>query len=167
MSPWSTLTGQPRPAPDDLRRLAAAHGVATGYRNERREPVDVDADVVIRVLGLLDVEAGTEAARRAELAKLADAVAIAERIARVAKRARIRVPAAAGALRSRLYAAGAVRSESALEDGSLDMTVELPDVELVSLARTPGVQIVTTTGETPAAAMPCAPEEAYLQSASR
>lgn len=93
--------------------------------------------------------------------------AISERISRVAKRARIRVPASAGALRSRLYAAGAVRSESFLEDGSLDMTVELPEVELVTLARTPGVQIVATDGETPSAAMPCAPEEAYLQSVSR
>lgn len=60
----------PRPAPDDLRRLASAHGVATSYRNERREPVDVDADVVIKVLGLLDVPAATETDRRAELAKL-------------------------------------------------------------------------------------------------
>ncbi|GAA4537913.1 4-alpha-glucanotransferase [Mycobacterium paraffinicum] len=62
----------PRPVPDDLRRLAAAHGVATSYRNERREPVDVDADVVIRVLGLLDVAAASEADRRRELAKLAE-----------------------------------------------------------------------------------------------
>ncbi len=62
----------PKPIHDDLRRLAAAHGVATGYRNERREPVEVDADVVVRVLGLLDVEAGTEADRRGELAKLAE-----------------------------------------------------------------------------------------------
>jgi 4-alpha-glucanotransferase len=62
----------PKPIPDDLRRLAAAHGVATSYRNERREPVQVDADVVIRVLALLDVEAGTEADRHAELAKLAE-----------------------------------------------------------------------------------------------
>jgi GTP-binding protein HflX len=88
--------------------------------------------------------------------------AIAERIARVARRARLRVPASAGALRAKLYAAGAVRGESVLEDGSLDLTVELPDVELVALARTPGVYIV----ETPSAAMACAPEEAYLQSAS-
>lgn len=58
--------------PEDLARLAAAHGVATSYRNERREPVDVDADVVIRVLGLLDVPAGTAAERSAELAKLAE-----------------------------------------------------------------------------------------------
>ena len=64
------VTTEPAPVPDDLRRLADAHGVATFYRNERREPVNVDADVVIRVLGLLDVEAGTEAQRRAELTLL-------------------------------------------------------------------------------------------------
>lgn len=66
------MTAHPKPAPDDLRRLAAAHGVATSYRNERREPVEVDADVVIRVLGLLDVDAGTEAGRRRELGRLAE-----------------------------------------------------------------------------------------------
>ena len=65
-------TANPEPAPDDLRRLAAAHGVATSYNNERREPVNVDADVVIRVLGLLDVDATTDSARRGELAKLAE-----------------------------------------------------------------------------------------------
>ncbi len=63
---------RPQPVSDDLRQLAAAHGVATSYRNERREPVDVDADVVIKVLGLLDVEASTESDRRAELVKLAE-----------------------------------------------------------------------------------------------
>lgn len=55
---------------DDLRRLAAAHGVATAYRNERRELVQVDADVVTRVLRLLDVEAGSETDCRHELARL-------------------------------------------------------------------------------------------------
>lgn len=57
-------------APDDLRRLAAAHGVATAYRNERRELVQVDADVVVQILRLLEVEAGSEADRRAELVRL-------------------------------------------------------------------------------------------------
>lgn len=56
--------------PDDLRRLAAAHGVATCYRNERRELVQVDTDVVIRILRLLEVEAGTDTDRRRELARL-------------------------------------------------------------------------------------------------
>ena len=64
------MTGPATKLPEDLRRLAAAHGVATSYNNERREPVEVDADVVIRVLGLLDVEAGTEDDRRRELARL-------------------------------------------------------------------------------------------------
>ncbi|PRC44779.1 hypothetical protein C6A85_98505, partial [Mycobacterium sp. ITM-2017-0098] len=59
----------PKPVPEDLRRLAAAHGVATSYRNERREPVDVDADVVIRVLGLLEVDAATDADRKRELTR--------------------------------------------------------------------------------------------------
>lgn len=58
--------------PDDLRRLAKAHGVATFYRNERREPVEVDADVVVKVLSLLEVEAATEPARLRELDKLAE-----------------------------------------------------------------------------------------------
>jgi hypothetical protein len=58
--------------PEDLRQLAKAHGVATFYRNERREPVEVDPDVVVRVLGLLEVDAATDADRRRELAKLAE-----------------------------------------------------------------------------------------------
>ncbi|WP_024442391.1 4-alpha-glucanotransferase [Mycobacterium sp. UM_WGJ] len=57
-------------APDDLRRLATAHGVATAYRNERREMVQVDEDVVVRVLRLLEVEARSAADRRHELARL-------------------------------------------------------------------------------------------------
>lgn len=64
------MTPTHAPVPDDLRRLAQAHGVATSYRNERREPVDVDADVIIRVLGLLEVDAATDADRRRELARV-------------------------------------------------------------------------------------------------
>jgi GTP-binding protein HflX len=86
--------------------------------------------------------------------------AIAERIARFARLARLQVPAAAGALRSRLYAAKTVREERVTEDGSFDLLVELPDVELLALARTPGVQILEVRGPD----MPCAPADAYLQS---
>jgi GTP-binding protein HflX len=86
--------------------------------------------------------------------------AVAERLSRFARRARLRVPASAGALRSRLYAAHAVRAESAAEDGSLELAVELPDLELLVLARTAGVQIL----EVQAAEMPCTPGSAYLQS---
>src|SRR5947209_3684914 len=38
-----------------LEQLAAAHGIATWYRDARRQRVDVDAQVVRRVLGLLGV----------------------------------------------------------------------------------------------------------------
>ena len=86
--------------------------------------------------------------------------AIAERIARFTRVARIRVPAAAGALRSRLYSAKAVREEQSADDGSSELLVELPDVELLVLARTPGVQILEVLGPD----MPCAPGDAYLQS---
>lgn len=86
--------------------------------------------------------------------------AVAERLSRFARRARLRVPASAGALRSRLYAARAVRAESAAEDGSLELAVELPDLELLVLARTAGVQILEVQGPE----MPCTPGSAYLQS---
>jgi 4-alpha-glucanotransferase len=51
----------------ELIELAGAHGVATTYRDGERRPVEVDADVVVRVLGLLDVDAGSPEARRASL----------------------------------------------------------------------------------------------------
>ena len=77
-----------------------------------------------------------------------------------ARRARIRLETSAGAVRSRLFAAKVVRGETVLDDGSIELSVELPDVELLALARTAGVQIV----EAPADNMPCAPDSAYLQS---
>ena len=86
--------------------------------------------------------------------------AVAERISRFARSARVQVPASAGALRSRLYAAKAVREERTLDDGSIELLVELPDTELLALARTAGVQIL----EVRSADMPCATGDAYLQS---
>jgi GTP-binding protein HflX len=89
--------------------------------------------------------------------------AIAERLSRVARRACVHLPArGAGALRSRLYGAGTVRSEVSRDDGSIELTVELPEVELLALARTPGVEILSVEESD----MPCAPDGAYLQSAS-
>jgi GTP-binding protein HflX len=88
--------------------------------------------------------------------------AVAERLARFARRARLKVAPSAGALRSRLYAAHAVRAESAAEDGSLELAVELPELELLALARTAGVQIL----EVQAAEMPCTPGSPYLQSSA-
>jgi GTP-binding protein HflX len=86
--------------------------------------------------------------------------AVAERLARFARRALLKVAPSAGALRSRLYAAHAVRAESAGSDGSLELAVELPDIELLALARTAGVQILEVQG----AGAPCAPANTYLQS---
>jgi GTP-binding protein HflX len=98
------------------------------------------------------------AERRLGLELLADAVA--ERLARFARRALVKVPAHAGALRSRLYAAQAVRAERTGVDGSIELAVELPDPELLQLARTAGVQIL----EVQSGGTPCAPVDAYLQS---
>jgi GTPase len=93
--------------------------------------------------------------------------AVAERLSRTARAARLRMPPAAGALRSRLYARGAVRAERTLEDGTIDLAVELPAVELEALARTRGVQVLAAhapaDGEASAEA-PCAAHEAYLES---
>ena len=86
--------------------------------------------------------------------------AIAERLSRFARRARIRLPAHAGALRSRLYAAKAVREERTAEDGSIDLAVELPDAEIDALARTAGVQIL----EAPRPDISCASQTPYLES---
>jgi GTPase len=100
------------------------------------------------------------AARRAGLDLLMQAIA--ERLARFARRALLKVPAAAGALRSRLYEAQAVRAETTGTDGSIELAVELPDPELLQLARTAGVQILQVEG--PGA--PCTPAGAYLQSSA-
>jgi GTPase len=100
------------------------------------------------------------AERGTGLSLLTDAVA--ERLSRFARRARLKVPPGAGALRSRLYAAQAVRAETSNADGSIELAVDLPDVELLELARTAGVQIL----EVQANAVPCAPEAPYLQSSA-
>jgi len=94
--------------------------------------------------------------------------AIAERLARSARAVRLRIPPAAGALRSRLYSRGAVRSERTLEDGTIDLAVELPEAELEVLSRARGVQILashdTASDGKASGEAPCATHDAYLQS---
>jgi GTPase len=85
--------------------------------------------------------------------------AIAERLARFARAARVRLPPSAGAVRARLFAAGAVRGEHAGDDGSIELDVTLPDTELLVLARTPGVAILSVDS----GAATCAPPGGYLQ----
>jgi GTP-binding protein HflX len=84
---------------------------------------------------------------------------IAERLARFARAARVRLPPSAGAVRARLFAAGAVRGERAGDDGSIELDVTLPDTELLVLARTPGVEILSVDS----GAATCAPPGGYLQ----
>lgn len=73
---------------DDLAALAAAHGVATSYRDGERREVVVDPEVVVRVLGLLDVDATTPAARRAALERRGAVAALPGTIAMRPDRAR-------------------------------------------------------------------------------
>jgi GTPase len=80
------------------------------------------------------------AEQRLGLDLLADAVA--ERLTRFVLDARLRIQASAGAIRSRLYAAKAVRDERSADDGSIELRVALPEVELLALARMAGVQIL-------------------------
>ena len=70
--------------------------------------------------------------------------ALAERLSRSTCDARVRLPPGAGALRSRLYAAKVVRAERTGEDGSIELAVQMPDAEVLALARTPGVEILET-----------------------
>jgi GTP-binding protein HflX len=116
-------------------------------------PPRVDRDAEGRALAVW-----VSAERRTGLELLTGAVA--ERLARFARRARLRFPASAGALRSRLYSAHVVRAEASAADGSIELAVELPDLELLQLARTAGVQILEVQGPDTA----CASGSAYLQS---
>jgi GTPase len=89
------------------------------------------------------------------------AEAITERISRTVHTARVRIPPSAGQLRSRLYARGVVKQELALEDGQIELQLELPDVDLLELARAPGVVIIESGGSD----APCTATPGYLQSA--
>ena len=89
--------------------------------------------------------------------------AIVERLGLNVQRRWLCLPASAGALRARLHAAGAVREERSLEDGSLELLLELPSAELESLQRQPGVRLI---GEPPGARFSCEAGEAYLESDS-
>ena len=60
----------------DLIELAAAHGVATSYRDGERKIVEVDTDVVVRILGLLDVDAAEPEGWTAALARAREKAAL-------------------------------------------------------------------------------------------
>jgi len=85
--------------------------------------------------------------------------AIAERLDLRAQRAWLQLAPSAGALRSRLFTAGAVREERSTEDGTLLLLVELPRAPMAELARLPGVRL-TPCAESAA----CAHGAPYLES---
>jgi GTP-binding protein HflX len=120
-------------------------------RLELAPRVDRDADGRIAAVWI-------SAAEGAGLSDLREAIT--ERLARSTRRARLKIPASGGALRSRLYAARVVREEHASEDGSIELTVELPMLELLALTRTPGVRILDLAED-----MACMPADGFLQSA--
>ena len=68
--------------------------------------------------------------------------AVAERLSRYAHKARIRLPAAAGALRARLYASAVVNAESLSDDGRIELDISVPHSELQRLAQLAGVEIL-------------------------
>jgi GTP-binding protein HflX len=88
--------------------------------------------------------------------------AVAERLELQVQRLWLHLPAASGALRARLYADGVVCDERTLDDGALEMLVELPEAALVTWALLPGVRLLEAQ-PLPAA---CAGETRYLESAA-
>ena len=86
--------------------------------------------------------------------------AVAERLSRVARRATLRLPVAAGELRARLYASNLVLAERIAEDGAFEIDTELSDIELLKWAREPGVEILRLAGDSA-----CTAAGGYLQSA--
>lgn len=66
-------------------------------------------------------------------------LAIAERLNLQSQRGWLRLPASAGALRARLFAGSAVREEHTLDDGAMQLLIELPPAQMAALARDPTV----------------------------
>ena len=85
--------------------------------------------------------------------------AIAERLNLCALRAWLQLAPGAGALRARLFAAGAVREERTGDDGTMQLLIELPAKPMDELARTPGVQLTPCRAEAA-----CAHAVPYLES---
>ena len=65
-------------------------------------------------------------------------------------------------MRAQLYAADVVLEERALEDGSLELRVQLPAAALATWAAQPGVQLIG--GALPGPGIACAPPGPYLES---
>jgi GTP-binding protein HflX len=88
--------------------------------------------------------------------------AVAERLDMQVQRSWLRLHADSGALRARLYAEGVVRDERTLEDGALEVLVELTAAALTAWALLPGVRLLAP----PLPVAACAGDEPYLESAT-
>jgi GTP-binding protein HflX len=85
--------------------------------------------------------------------------AVSERLARVARKATLRLAVYSGEVRARLYAANLVLAERITEDGAFEIDTELAEVELLKWAREPGVEVMALDrGAT------CTAASGYLQS---
>ncbi|HEY1726575.1 MAG TPA: ribosome rescue GTPase HflX [Steroidobacteraceae bacterium] len=82
--------------------------------------------------------------------------AIAERLELHVQRLWMQLPPQAGALRARLHAADVVRDERALDDGAIELLVELPASELAGWAALPGVRLLEPQPRPAASAAPSA-----------
>ena len=91
------------------------------------------------------------------------ATALSERLARVARRATLRIAVNGGAIRSRLYTSNLVRAERSSESGAYELDVELSEHELLKLAREPGVEVIAADSDGKTCVLP----ERYLQSPQR
>ena len=100
------------------------------------------------------------AARGAGLESLS--AAIAERLQMAVHSRWVELPAAAGALRARLFASGVVQQERTTKDGHIRLQVQLPAAEFEQLARQPGIRLLPPERKARKAA--CAPRAAYLES---
>jgi GTP-binding protein HflX len=85
--------------------------------------------------------------------------AVNERLARVARRATLRLAVYSGEVRARLYAANLVLAERITEDGAFEIDTELAEVELLKWAREPGVEVLALDG-----GATCTAASGYLQS---
>jgi GTP-binding protein HflX len=144
---------------DEVNRVLAEIGAAdlpqilVFNKIDRIEsPPHVDRDSASRVSHVW-----LSAAQSNGLDLLRDAVA--ERLARVARRATLRLPVSAGELRARMYAANLVLAERIAADGAYEIDTELSEFELLKWAREPGVEILTLDGDST-----CTVAGAYLQS---
>jgi GTP-binding protein HflX len=88
--------------------------------------------------------------------------AMAERLDLKAQRLWLHLPPGAGAQRARLYAGGVVREERSLDDGALELLVDLPALSLAAWVREPGVRVLAAPPSP--LCTPCAPQPAYLES---